>query len=133
MIRGNEHNRKSRKSRTGSKAYRLGKWAEALSCLWLQLKGYRILDQRYKSTMGEIDIVAARGHTLVFVEVKARPDKTQAAGAVSYQQQMRLSRAAHFFLAQYPQYASFHTRFDVILVTPWRLPLHITNAFQVNV
>lgn len=109
--------------------YRLGLWAEALCRLALRLKLYRILASRYKTAQGEIDIVAARGRSLVFVEVKARPSLAQAIEAVSPHQQRRLARAAAAFLARHPRYAGFALRFDVMQVLPRRWPSHIENAF----
>ncbi len=46
--------------------------AETRCALGLRLRGYRVLARRYKVPVGEVDIVARRGRTLVFVEVKAR-------------------------------------------------------------
>jgi putative endonuclease len=67
----------------GRKAYRLGHLAET-RCVWyLRLKGYRILSRRFKTPVGEIDIVARHRGTLVFVEVKARADVEAAAGSLA--------------------------------------------------
>lgn len=119
----------NQKQKRGSYAHRLGRYAEMLCCIILWLKLYRVINRRYKTKLGEIDIVAVCGRSLVFVEVKARANTQQAAGAISKNQQDRLSRAAQVFLAHRPQYASFHIRFDAMLVTPWHLPRHILNAF----
>ena len=51
---------------------RLGTWGEELAGRFLQDKGYRILATNYRSTYGEIDIVARDGEELVFVEVRTR-------------------------------------------------------------
>ena len=53
-------------------AFGLGISAESRAAAWLIAYGYRILARRWKSPLGEIDIVAARRHLLIFVEVKAR-------------------------------------------------------------
>ena len=53
-------------------SYRTGLGAEALCRLALRLKFYRVLASRYRSPLGEIDIVAMRGKTVALVEVKAR-------------------------------------------------------------
>ncbi len=117
------------KQKRGSKAHRLGQRAETLAGMALWLKLYRVIARRYKTKLGEIDIIAARGRSIVFVEVKARPHQDQAAGAISAHQQERLARTAQAFIAQHPQYAAFNQRFDVMLVSPWHLPKHIVNAF----
>ena len=53
-------------------AFRVGISAESRAAVWLLAHGYRILARRWKSPLGEIDIIAARRHLLIFVEVKAR-------------------------------------------------------------
>jgi len=121
-------NHQSRRLR-GAASYKLGLRAEALCRLALRLKFYRIVATRYKTPQGEIDLIAARGHTLAFVEVKARPDEARAGEAVSPKQQKRLAHAASLFVAQNPHYAAYHLRFDVMQVLPRRWPVHLKNAF----
>ncbi|WP_207436442.1 YraN family protein, partial [Sabulibacter ruber] len=82
-----------------------GRYAEALCRLSLRLRGYRILAQRLRTPMGEIDIVARRGATLAIVEVKARADWDRANEAVGARQRGRLARAAHAWLAANPRHA----------------------------
>ena len=53
-------------------AFRVGISAESRAAAWLIAHGFRILARRWKSPLGEIDIIAARRHLLIFVEVKAR-------------------------------------------------------------
>ncbi|MFP3339830.1 YraN family protein, partial [Micrococcus sp. SIMBA_131] len=55
------------------KAYRLGHRGEWLAAIALRLKGYRILARRYRTKLGEIDLIARRGDLVAIVEVKARP------------------------------------------------------------
>jgi putative endonuclease len=62
--------------------YRQGLRAETIAALFLRLKGYRILARRFTSPVGEIDLVARRGTSLVFVEVKARPTLDAAAESI---------------------------------------------------
>jgi putative endonuclease len=64
-------------------AFRLGLSAESRAAMVLLAKGYRILARRWKTPFGEIDIVARRRATLVFVEVKARERADDAAEAVT--------------------------------------------------
>lgn len=111
-------------------SYRTGLAAEAL-CRWaLRLKGYRILASRYKSPLGEIDIVASRGSTLVLIEVKARPTEGEAAEAILPRQRQRLQRAALDFLARHPHFSGHDVRFDVMLVARGRWPVHIRDAWR---
>lgn len=107
-----------------------GRYAERLCRLALRLKGYRILESRLRTPMGEIDIVARRGDTLAIVEVKARGDWDTANEAVNARQRGRLARAAHAYLGANPQYAGYVLRFDVMLVTPWSWPRHVPDAWR---
>ena len=110
--------------------YRLGRHAE-LFCAWhLRLRGWRILAQRYRSPVGEIDIVARRGSLIAFVEVKARRDRRLALEAVSERQRRRVCRAAEVFVGTHPALAALDFRFDVMVISPWSLPLHVIDAWR---
>ncbi len=65
------------------RAERGGRRAEALAALWLQLKGWTILARRARTAVGEVDLVARRGRTLAFVEVKARATQGEAEHALT--------------------------------------------------
>lgn len=110
-------------------AERAGHRGEALAALWLRAKLYRIRDRRYKTPMGEIDLVAERGNTVVFVEVKnraANADETLTFASVN---RSRISRAAHYWLARHPAETGKDFRFDVIFLAPGRWPRHLIDAF----
>ena len=107
-----------------------GRWAEHLAVLTLRLKLYRILKRRYRSPAGEIDIIAVRSGTLVFVEVKARPTIEKAMESVSQRQRQRISCAAEAFLQRRPDLQNLMIRFDMLLIVPQRLPLHIKDAWR---
>lgn len=113
-----------------------GRRAEALCALALRLKGYRIVGRRCRTPVGELDIVARRGQTFVFVEVKARPTADAALQALDPRQRRRLGRAAAAWLARGQSRIAPHSpvnmRFDVMLVAPWRWPRHIVNAWQID-
>ncbi|MBI3702493.1 MAG: YraN family protein [Rhizobiales bacterium] len=111
-------------------AFGLGLSAESRAAAWLIAHGYRILARRWKSPLGEIDIIAARRHTLIFVEVKARATLDDAAEAVTERQQQRIAAAAEIWLANNPMPAIRDMRFDAILVAPGKLPRHIPAAFE---
>lgn len=116
--------------RNRRRAYRLGHGAESLAALILRLKGWRILARRFKSGAGEVDLIARRGDVLAFVEVKARSSRTAALEAVSATARGRIIRAAQIFLVQNPDHADSTQRFDLMLIVPWRLPEHLTDAFR---
>jgi putative endonuclease len=111
-------------------AFRLGLSAESRATVLLIAKGYRILARRFKTPAGEIDIVARRRGVLVFVEVKARERADEAAEAVTGRGKQRIAAAAALWLARNPTDAGRAIRFDVILVTPGKIPQHIANAFD---
>ena len=83
-------------------AFDLGISAESRAAAYLIAKGFRILARRWRTPVGEIDIVARRRHLLVFVEVKARADLDQAAESVTPRQQHRIAAAAEVWLADQP-------------------------------
>ncbi|HXP75508.1 MAG TPA: YraN family protein [Stellaceae bacterium] len=112
------------------RAERRGRWAESL-CVWsLRLRGYRILARDYRVAVGEVDILARRGGTLVAIEVKARGDRASASEAVTPRQRRRITRAAAHFLSGRPDLARLTLRFDVMLVVPRQLPLHVRDAWR---
>jgi len=111
-------------------AFHRGLSAESRAALLLIAKAYRILARRWKTPFGEIDIVARRRGVLVFVEVKARASMDAALEAVTERTRQRIAAAAELWLARHPQHANGGIRFDVIVVTPGRMPRHIANAFN---
>jgi putative endonuclease len=111
-------------------AFRTGLSAESRAAAYLIAKGFRILSRRWKSPLGEIDIVARRRGLLIFVEVKARATLDEAAEAVSQRQQRRVAQAAEVWLAANPKTTFTDARFDAILVAPGKLPRHIPAAFE---
>ena len=111
-------------------AFRQGLSAENRAALLLMAKGFRIAARRYKTPVGELDIVARRRQVLLFVEVKARARHDEAAEAVTARQQKRIVAAARYWLASHPDDCTKHIRFDVISVTAWGFPRHIAAAFD---
>ena len=109
--------------------YRKGQAAETLATWLLRLKGYRVLDRRIRLPGAEIDLVARRGGTLVFVEVKARATYPQAAEAISPAQKRRIVRAAAHYISGRPDLAALTSRFDAILIGRSGLPRHVINAW----
>ncbi len=106
---------------------RVAEWAAA----WhLRFRGYRIVARGFRSRQGEIDIVAKRGRVLAFVEVKARRELDTAAEALRARQTGRIARAAVAFVQAHPGLAALDQRFDVMLVRPWRLPVHVADAWR---
>jgi putative endonuclease len=111
------------------RAERAGLRAEALAAWYLRLKGYRILAMRYRTPVGEIDIVARHWGTLVFVEVKARRSAEEYGMALEAVNARRISRAAGHYLAHRRLNLDTDMRFDVIFLAPRQWPRHLINAF----
>lgn len=83
----------------------------------LERRGYAILERRYRTNRGEIDIVARDGSAIVFVEVKARVTREfgTAAEAVTPRKQRQLARMAIEYLARH-RLAGCPCRFDVVAI-----------------
>ena len=95
-----------------------GHKAEAIAIRKLKKIGYKIITQNFRTRIGEIDIIAKDGKTIVFVEVKAR--KTIRYGhpkhAVTYAKQRKISMVALEYLKSTGQ-SMAKARFDVVAVT----------------
>ena len=119
--------------------YKRGIWAERFAAFYLILKGYRIICTRYKTPVGEIDILAQKHKTLVAVEVKARPTHSQALHSVTIRTRRRIEKAMLYYVSKSHVYNKWNIRFDVIGVVigfqihkPWRCFSihHLDNAWQ---
>src|SRR5215472_8819306 len=113
-------------------AFRTGISAESRAAVLLIAKGFRILARRWRSPLGEIDIVARRRQLLVFAEVKARASLDEAAESVDGRQRRRIAAAAEIWLAANPDDTIRDIRFDAILMAPGKIPRHIPAAFEVS-
>ena len=109
---------------------RRGHRGEWLAALALMLKGYRIVARRYRTRLGEIDLIARRGDLVLVVEVKVRPTLVEAMEAVGRLSERRIEAAADLWLARQPDHARLSLRFDMVAVTPRRWPVHVENIFQ---
>ena len=94
-------------------SYQYGLFAEQKVAEYLEELGYTIKEQRYKTSYGEIDIIAILDEVLVFFEVKARRRFLHDEN-ISSAQIKRNSNAASFFLSQYEDYSNYQMRFDFI-------------------
>jgi putative endonuclease len=106
-----------------------GRRAETIAAWFLRLKLYRILARRYKTPVGEIDLIVRRGRTIAFIEVKQRPSETDAITAVTRAARRRIARAAELWVAAHPAAAVFDQRFDVVIAVPGRMPRHLVGVF----
>ncbi|MGI6162013.1 MAG: YraN family protein [Christensenellales bacterium] len=103
-----------------------GRMFEAEAARYIERIGYNILERNFRSRRGEIDIIAADGETLVFVEVKGRAADSLASPG-EYVDARKQSRLAHAALT-YINGRNLPARFDVIEIAGENLN-HIKNAF----
>ena len=114
-------------------AHRFGLKAESIAVLLLRLKGYSVIARRYAVSGGEIDLIARRGGSIAFVEVKARADLDDAATAISATKRRRIARAARVWLSRNPWAAGLTLRGDAVFVAPRRLPRHALSAYTLDI
>ena len=107
-----------------------GRGAETAAALWLRLKGYRVLARRMKTPVGEIDLIAQRGHILAFIEVKARATADAGAEPLRPRQRDRIARAAEAYVRTRPDLVDLDWRFDLIVVTGGWRPRHLADAWR---
>lgn len=112
------------------RAYRWGLSAERWASLYLRLKGYRILERRYRAPVGEIDLIVRRRDVIAFVEVKARTARLDAIESVGPKSRRRIIATASHWGSKYPQFADFSWRYDIIAMVPGRVPHHLIDAFR---
>lgn len=111
------------------KAYRRGHSSEWWAAAALMLKGFRIVARRYRTKLGEIDLIARRGNLVLIVEVKARKTLIEAMDAIARESERRIEGAADLWLMRQKDYAKLSVRFDMVAVLPWRWPVHVENVF----
>ena len=110
-----------------------GRRGEDIAAACLAQKGYRILERNYRRMRCEVDIIAAQGDVLVFVEVKARSSSAMGLGreSVTAAKQKNIITAAQCYIAE-RELQDTAGRFDVVEVdlSSGRIN-HIINAFEV--
>lgn len=107
-----------------------GRWAEDAAALYLRFTGHAILARRTKTPVGEVDLIVRKGDVLGFVEVKQRRSERAALEAVTDRNWLRISRAAEHWAARRPHYGKLNWRYDLVAVTPWRLPKHYRDYWR---
>jgi putative endonuclease len=105
------------------RAERSGRLAETLAAWAYRLKGFEIMDRRFRAAGGEIDLVARKASLLVFVEVKRRAAVDDAISAVTYKNRRRMEAAVRSWLARHPRLALSDVRFDIAAVAGWKVKI----------
>ena len=106
-----------------------GRRGEALAAWYLRFKGWRIVAQRVKTPRGEIDLIARRGKTVAFVEVKWREAAADLDHAIDEYRLRRVAAAAEAVAHRYAKSDEVQ-RIDVVLLAPGRFPRHMANVWQ---
>ena len=114
---------------TRREAERRGRGAETLACWFLRLHGWRILARRARVPGGEVDVIARRGGTLAFVEVKARASDADAAFALDRYRLKRVAVAAERLAPRYVREGD-DVRIDALFIVPGRWPRHLPDVWQ---
>ena len=109
--------------------YDRGLQAERLAALWLGVKGYKILAKRYKTPVGEIDLIMKRKNILAFIEVKARQTHDQALESLTPKMRRRIEKAALYYCS-HNNVEGRELRFDLVTVQPPFFIHHLDNAWQ---
>ncbi|MFC7498372.1 YraN family protein [Enterovirga sp. GCM10030262] len=106
-----------------------GRRAESVAALWLRLKGWAILARRVRTPVGEVDLVARRGRTVAFVEVKARATEADIEMSLDDYRLRRVAAAAEAVAARFVRPGD-DMRIDAIFIVPRRLPRHLANVWH---
>jgi putative endonuclease len=110
------------------RAERRGRLGETFAALWLNLQGWSIIARRVRTPLGEVDLIARRGRTTLFVEVKTRATDAELDFAIDHHRLSRVAAAAAMLAPRFARPGD-NIRIDVILLAPWSLPRHIRNAW----
>jgi putative endonuclease len=114
---------------TRQRAEARGRRGETLAAWWLRLHGWRIVAQRQRVAAGEVDLIARRGGTLAFIEVKWRARAADLDTAIDSWRLRRVAAAASVLAPRLARPRE-NIRVDVMLLAPWRRPHHLTNVWQ---
>ncbi|MDR0630279.1 MAG: YraN family protein [Treponema sp.] len=108
-----------------------GREGEGRAAAFLEAAGMRIIARNVRSRVGEIDVVALDGETIVFIEVKSwsvYPIEALHYG-IDEKKQRRIIETAKYFLFSHREYRDMAVRFDVIFIGPEHIT-HLTSAFM---
>jgi putative endonuclease len=110
-------------------AERKGRRGESLAAWYLWACGWRILAKRQRVGAGEVDLIARKGRTVAFIEVKWRATGAALDQAIDARRLKRVARAAEVLAARYAGPGD-DVRIDVILLAPGHWPRHMANVWQ---
>jgi putative endonuclease len=108
-----------------------GREGEDAACRWLESQGLVIVERNFRSTAGEVDIVARDGETLAFVEVKfwRSLPASELGYAIGASKRRRIIETSKFFLLLHREYYCWRVRYDVLLIRGDNGITHLRDAF----
>ncbi|WP_033072883.1 YraN family protein [Sphingopyxis sp. MWB1] len=106
-----------------------GRKAERRAAWWLRLHGWRILGERLRVSVGEVDLVARRGRVVAFIEVKWRDRAGDLDFSIDARRLRRVAAAAEMLAPRFAR-AGDDIRIDAMLLAPGRLPRHLVHVWQ---
>ena len=110
-------------------SYFYGIYSEIVAVIYLSFKGYVIIHRRFKTYVGEIDLIATRGNEVCFIEVKARTKKENLDEIITTKQIKRIKNAGKFYIAKHPKFANFNISFDLVKIFGMFIESHHKNYF----
>ncbi len=107
-----------------------GATKEEQAAKWLESRGFTILETNFRCRFGEIDLIAQKENTIIFIEVKYRKNSFSgyAEEAVAFSKQKKICSTADYFRMKHGLTEEFGFRFDVIAINAGYLK-HYENAF----
>jgi putative endonuclease len=109
-----------------------GRRGEDIAAWYLRSKLYRVVEKRFKTPVGELDLVVQRLGVTVFVEVKTRQRREDEFDALVHVNRRRIVGAAKYYLTRNPSLFEQPMRFDVIFLAPFTWPRHVKDAFDAS-
>ncbi|MFW5683499.1 MAG: YraN family protein [Spirochaetota bacterium] len=116
---------------TASSTRERGRAGEELATRFLTDQGYLLLERNFRIRLGEVDIIAVKGGTIAFCEVKSweRMPREGLEQAIDHRKQGRIIRTSLWYLHRHPNLLRLQPRYDVLFVSHDRVD-HLTNAFS---
>jgi putative endonuclease len=107
-----------------------GRAGEQYAAKALEYAGMRLLASNFRSPVGEVDLIARNGDTLVFVEVKtwAKMGIANLEYGIGHEKQRRIIETAKYFLSAHREYNEMSIRFDVVFIEKVPLPSAIPQT-----
>ena len=106
-----------------------GREKEKMAEKYLKKQGYKILERNYTKRTGEIDIIARKGKTIVFVEVRSlEKGQIDPSETVNRKKREKILKTARLFLLEHPEFEEYDIRFDFVGIIKDEIN-HIENAF----